>query len=205
MGSGDCDHCGASFDEEVAYLEHLRDEHGDELGAIERRRVDALAEDDGGPSTATYGIGLGVLALVGLLAYVLFFSGGGATDTAGPGEGDGPRNHGSVHYHGTITATIGGEQLDFGRQRFQLQDDAFHFENGEGERWHGHAENVTLSYAMGTLAINVTEDTVTYDGTTYGDDPNETVVVTVNGESVTPGEYVLQEGDAIRIVANASE
>ena len=71
-------------------------------------------------------------------------------------------------------------------------------------RWHGHAKGVTLSYAMGTLGIDVTEDTVAYQGTTYGDDPGETVVVKVNGESVNPEEYVLQDGDHIQIVANAS-
>ncbi|MFC7082267.1 hypothetical protein [Halorussus caseinilyticus] len=111
---------------------------------------------------------------------------------------------GSVHYHGTIDATVGGQPLDFGRQRFQLQADAFHFENGDGQRWHVHAEEVTLAYAMGTLGIDVTNETVAYDGTTYGDDPNETAVVRVNGDPVNPSEYVLRKGDHVRIAANAS-
>jgi sulfur carrier protein ThiS len=207
MSEGECDHCGASFDDEEAYLRHLRDRHGDELGPIEQRRVATLESGDDGPDAVVYGAVLGAVALVGLLAYVLFFSGGGATGTDGPGAGSngGPYDVGSVHHHGTITVTIGGDELDFSRQQFQYQADPFHFENRDGEQWHVHAKGVTLSYAMGTLDIGVTEDTVTYDGTTYGDDPDETVVVEVNGESVDPEEYVLQEGDHVRIVANASE
>jgi hypothetical protein len=205
--SDECSHCGATFDDEEAYLRHLRDEHGDDLGAIEQRRVDGLRFDDDGPSVAMYAGAVGALAIGVLLAYLLFFSGGGAGDSGAAGDANGltqPQAVGSVHYHGSIDATIGGQELDFGRQRFQLQADAFHFENGQGERWHGHAERVTLAWAMQTLGIDVTNGTVSYRGTTYGDDPGETATVTVNGESVNPREYVLQEGDEIHIVANAS-
>lgn len=206
MNTGECDYCEASFDDEEAYLRHLRDEHSDELGRIEQRRVANLESggDDGAPNAAVYGAVLGGFLLAGLLAYLLFFSGGGGANDTNTNELTQPRNVGAVHYHGTIDATIGGQELDFGRQQFQVQDDAFHFENRDGEQWHGHAERVTLAYAMQTLGIDVTNGTVTYNGTTYGDDPNETAIVEVNGESVNPGEYVLQEGDHIRIVANES-
>ncbi|UPV75320.1 C2H2-type zinc finger protein [Halorussus limi] len=208
-----CDYCGATFDDEETYLRHLRDDHGDDLGPIEQRRVTELDSDDDAPTVAMYGGAVGALAIGVLLAYLLFFSGGGAggagsaADTAGTTDASGltqPRAVGSVHYHGTINATIGGQELDFGRQRFQLQADAFHFENGEGERWHVHAERVTLAWAMQTLGIDVTNGTVTFRGTTYGDESDETARVTVNGESVRPTEYVLKKGDRIRIVANAS-
>ncbi|WP_135853631.1 hypothetical protein [Halorussus salinus] len=208
-----CDHCGATFEDEEAYLHHLGDEHGDDLGPIEQRRVESLRFDDEGPTMAMYGGAVGALAIGVLLAYLLFFSGGGAggagasDDASGAADASGltrPQAVGSVHYHGTIEATIGGQQLDFGRQRFQLQADAFHFENGEGQRWHVHAEEVTLAWAMQTLGIDVTNGTVAYRGTTYGDDAGETATVTVNGESVAPTEYVLRRGDEIRIVANAS-
>ena len=206
-----CGHCGATFDDEETYLRHLRDEHGDDLGPIEQRRVAGLKSDDDGSAVVMYGAAVGALAIGVLLAYLLFFAGGGAGGT-GDGAGDAaagdltqPKAVGSVHYHGTIDATIGGQELDFGRQQFQLQADAFHFENGEGQRWHVHAEEVTLGWAMQTLGIDVTNGTVAYRGTTYGDDAGETATVTVNGESVTPTEYVLQKGDEIRIVANASQ
>jgi hypothetical protein len=210
MGTGDCDHCGASFDDEEAYLRHLRDEHADELGAIEQRRVaDLEPEGSGGSSVVVAGAALGGVLLAGLLAYLLLFSGGGAGSGSGSGAADlsgvpEPESVGSVHYHGTIDATVGGQELDFSRDKFQLQAEAFHFERGNGERWHVHAQRVTLAYAMGTLGIDVTNGTVAYDGTTYGDDPGETARVLVNGESVTPSEYVLQQDDTVRIVANGS-
>jgi sulfur carrier protein ThiS len=207
VSSEECAHCGASFDDEQAYLRHLLDEHADDLGRIEQRRVADFGDDDGGPDAVVYAAALGALVLVGLLAYVLFPPGDGAVGT-GPSDdgssGGEPTDLWSVHYHGTITVTIDGQELDFSRREFQTQADPFHFENGDGERWHVHARGVTLSYAMETLGIDVTADTVTYDGTTYGDDSGETVVVEVNGESVGPGEYVLQEGDHVRIVANGS-
>ena len=204
MSAEECSHCGATFDDEERYLRHLLDEHADDLGPIEQRRVATLDADDGGPDAVVYGAALGALLLVGLLAYVLFPWGGGATGTNGAGSASEPHDLGAVHYHGTITVSIGGEELDFSQRQFQMQADPFHFEERNGDQWHVHARGVTLAYAMETLGIEVTADTVTYDGTTYGDDPGETVVVEVNGESVEPGEYVLQEGDHVRIVANAS-
>ncbi|WP_115863469.1 hypothetical protein [Halorussus litoreus] len=205
MSVENCDHCDAEFGDEEAYLRHLRDEHGDDLGPIEQRRVAGLG-DEGGGGVVAYAAAVGALALVGLLAYVLFFSGGGASGGPG-GGGDGPSAIGSVHYHGTIDVSIGGQQIDFSQPRFQVRNtgnNAFHFENGNGTHWHGHAQDVTLAYAMGTLDIEVTDETVTYDGTTYGDDSGERAIVEVNGESVDPASYVLQKGDHVRIVANES-
>jgi sulfur carrier protein ThiS len=207
VSSEECSHCGASFDDEETYLRHLLDEHADDLGPIEQRRVATLGSDDEGPDAVVYAAAIGALVLVGLLAYVLFPLGDGAAGTGasdGGSDGGEPHDLWSVHYHGTITVTIGGQELDFSRREFQMQADPFHFENRDGEQWHVHAKGVTLSYAMETLGINVTANTVTYDGTTYGDDSSETVVVEVNGEPVGPDEYVLQEGDHVRIVANGS-
>ena len=91
---------------------------------------------------------------------------------------------------------------------------AFDFEGGDGQVWHGHAQRVTLEWAMSSLGIEVTTNAVTFEGTTYRDsDPQYAVSVTVNGEPVDPGAYVLQgapeaqnagrEGDRIRIVVEA--
>ncbi|WP_132056722.1 MoaD/ThiS family protein [Halorussus amylolyticus] len=199
MSSEECDYCGEGFDDEEAYLRHLRDEHGDDLGPIEVRRVAALDDGDDG-NLVLYAGAVGVLIAVGLAAYLLFFSGGGSSGQAGAS----PHSPGSVHYHGPMTTEIGGEELDFSRQEFQYQNDHFHFESGDGSQWHVHSQGVTLAYAMDTLGINVTENTVSYDGTTYRESDGDRVVVEVNGEPVTTDEYVLQEGDAIRVVAEES-
>lgn len=189
----ECAYCGAAFDGETAYLDHLREAHLDELGPIDRRRV---APDDGsaGLPTGPLAIGVVLLASAVVVGYVIFLPGSGAAE-------DGPTNLWGVHYHGTIEMIVDGERVDFSQDRYQLQADAFHFESGDGTRWHGHAEDVTLAWAMETLGIEVTATSVTYEGTTYDDaDPDTTVVVTVNGEHVTPSTYELAEGDAIRIV-----
>lgn len=196
----DCDYCGKSFDSEQAELNHLEAEHLDELGPIDRRRVGADSEEGGFP-TGPVALGGVLVAAAAVVVYVIFFAGSGGAST---GE---PTNIGSVHYHGTINVTIDGQQLDFSRAEFQhpRTQPAFHFEGGDGSQWHGHAQQVTLQYAMGTLDINVTEDTVAYDGTTYRDSDADTeVIVQVNGQSVDPSQYVLKQGNHIRIVVRQS-
>lgn len=218
----DCDYCGASFDEEGAYYEHLDSHHADELGAIDRRRVAQHLGDDEGSDLPT-----GPLILIGvigfallLVAYVIFFVGDGSGPSGPSATVNGidvaqtPANVGQSDFHGRINVTIAGERLDFSQERFQRQDSAFHFENGGGEIWHGHADGLTLQYAMATLGINVTDSTVSYEGTTYRDsDPRTTVAVLVDGEDVDPERYELSgipnmnqagNGDFIEIVVTTN-
>lgn len=206
----DCDYCGESFGSERAELEHLEAEHRDELGPIDRRRIGDVDDDGEGLPTGPIALGAVLVAAAAVVAYVIFVGGGGGTGTAA-GQ---PYDLGSVHYHGTINATIDGQQLDFSRPRFQNPQEypAFHFEGGDGSIWHVHARGVTLGYAMNTLGINVTDSSVTYDGTTYRDsDPEWEVIVQVDGQDVDPDEFVLGgatdeqaarqgEGQHIRIV-----
>lgn len=194
----DCRYCDESFDDEASYDDHLRDEHAEELGPIDRRRV-ASDGDGGGLPTGPLALGLVLLASAAVVGYVIFLPGGGG----GTAAGDGPTNIGGVHYHGTIEMVIAGDTVDFSQPEYQRprEHPAFHFEGGDGTTWHGHAEGVTLAYAMNTLDISVTADTVTFEGTTYDDaDPDTRVSITVNGNAVTPSTYVLEEGDAIRII-----
>lgn len=200
----DCNYCDASFDDEDAYHAHLRDAHEGELGPIDRRRA-GLADggSDGGLLTGPVVLGVvGVLllAVVGaVVATSLGERGGGADATTRPTD------LWSVHYHGTIEVVVDGKSLDFSRDRYQLQADAFHFERQRGTRWHVHAQSVTLGWAMSSLDMGVTDSTFTYQGTTYrDDDPNTSVTVTVNGDPVDPSEYVLRKGDHVRIVVNRS-
>lgn len=202
-----CRYCGDEFEDEDAYLSHLQDVHDDELGRVDRRRIEAAAGDDA-PSQLRRGAQIAipvllVLAVAGILYAVFGTSGGSPGDTAGA---QGPTDLWSVHYHGTIEMQVLGDTVDFSQPEYQLQADAFHFENDEGVRWHVHAKDVTLAWALDSLDIGVTEDTVTFQGTTYEDsDPAYNVSVTVNGQPVDPETYVLQEGDEVRvIVTNAS-
>ncbi|MFC6730961.1 MULTISPECIES: hypothetical protein [unclassified Haladaptatus] len=188
----ECSYCDASFADEAAYHRHLRDEHAAELGPIDRRRVGVDRDQPTAVDAAPYALVVVVVTVAAIIGYVTFFAGSDEIR---------PTNFGGAHFHGPITVTIGGDQLDFSQDRFQRQDAAFHFEGGDGTTWHGHANQITLKYAMGTLNISVTESTVSYDGTTYSEADGDTVRVQVNGRSVTPGDYLLAEGDRIAIVA----
>lgn len=188
----ECDYCSASFDDEDSYLTHLKAEHRDELGPIDRRRVGDVELGDEGLPTGPIVLGVVILASFAIVGYVVFFAGGSGAD----GDDIGPA--GSAHYHGTMEMVVLGEEVDFSREEYQMRADRFHFEGGDGEQWHAHATGVTLEYAMDTLGMEVEPDAVTYDGTTYTDDEYD-VAVEVNGESVVPEDYVLEEGDHISI------
>lgn len=114
-----------------------------------------------------------------------------------------------LHAHGTIDFTVDGEQLDFSREKYQEagHNDHFHFEGGHANPWHAHSAHVTLAYAMSTLdGINMTDESITYNGTTYPyDGENGTVTVTVNGDAVDPSEYYLKDGDSVNIEIESSD
>lgn len=188
----ECSYCGEAFSSEDDYHDHLRSDHAAELGPIDRRRVGLTEEQTTATDVAPYALVVVILAVAGVVGYVTFFAGSGDIQ---------PTNLGGAHFHGPITTEIGGERLDFSQPRFQNQDSAFHFEGGDGSQWHGHANQITLKYAMGTLNISVTESSVSYDGTTYAEAEGDTVRVQVNGESVNPAEFLLKDVDRITIVA----
>lgn len=204
----ECDYCGASFASEEAELKHLKSEHRDELGPIDRRRIGDVDTDDDGIPVGPIALGFVVMASLGIVAYVVFFAGSGG---AANGE---PYAYGDAHDHGTIEGTIDGEEIDFTAAEFEERDTAFHFHEGQDEPiWHTHAKGVTVKYALETLDIEVNDEgtELTYDGTTYDDDdPDTTVSITVNGEEVEPGDHVLSggtvqqardgEGDDINVV-----
>ncbi|WP_276260989.1 hypothetical protein [Haloglomus litoreum] len=183
----DCDYCGESFGNETARDKHLKAEHADELGRIDRRRL-GMEDEDGstlGDAAGPIALGAIVLFAVAIIGYLVFFAGSGGATT--------PHNLGGVHGHGTINVTVVGESLDFSQGEYQVQDRYWHFEGGNGRFWHVHGEGVTLAYALDTIGIGVTDNSVTYQGTTYEDsDPQYDVEVTVGGEDVDPSSYVLR-------------
>jgi len=84
----ECDYCGATV-AEADYQDHLRTEHYDELGRIDRRRVGANASDDGLP-TGPIALVAVVGVTVAVIAYLLLFAGGGGDGSAA--DGDLPEN-----------------------------------------------------------------------------------------------------------------
>lgn len=179
--------------------------------------------DSSGVSSARVLAGIGFVGVVVLAGVAYGFVSAPSVGPAASNETDGPtQTEGSekpqaraadpqphalwsVHYHGTITMRVGSHRVDFSREQYQLQADAFHFEHGEGKRWHVHAKGVTLQYALETLGITVTNRSVSYRGRTYrGREPGTTVRIAVDGKPVTPSEYVLQPRDRVRIIVRTS-
>lgn len=199
----ECRYCGEEFPEEDALLDHFASAHDGELSTIDQRRVDDRQTEEGSfpISASAAGLAIGIAVFGGLIIWgITAFAGGGSI-----GDVDGvavtPTDLWSVHTHGTITVEVLGDTVDFSQSQYQLQADPFHFENRNGDRWHVHAKDVTLEYAMSTLGFDVNASAFTYNGETYRNaDPNYEVVVEVNGESVNPATYRLEEGDHIRIV-----
>jgi len=198
----ECRHCGEELVDDEAYAEHLREAHGDQLSALDRRRIQQLSPDD---DASRDWVPVAVLVLlVAILGVVAFRAIGSAT--SGVDARVTPDNLHSVHYHGDIEVRVEGSAIDFSESQYQRQANAFHFEGGTGDVWHVHARNVTLEYAMATLGIDVTASSVTVDGTTYRDsDPAFSVAVTVNGDPVRPERYVLQRNDRVRIDVSRTE
>lgn len=108
------------------------------------------------------------------------------------------------HIHGDMTVTVEGDAVDFSQSRYQSNDRYFHFEGGVGEYWHSHSANLTLAYALDSLqGVEYTEDSLMVDGTTYEENNSGTTVTyEVNGESVTPADYHLKDGDDVTITVD---
>lgn len=206
----ECQYCGREFEADEALDAHLVDEHADELGPIDRRRIERRERDEGWLSVDTGFVALfGILGVAtALVLYLVFFAGGGGGgDVPADQVAQTPTDIGSVHFHGTMNVTIEGERIDFSRAEYQQprQFPALHFEGGDGQTWHGHARTLTLEYAMATLDIGVDDTRVTIGDKTYdGTDSGTTVRIQVNGASVDPLTYELRDGDHVTIVVLTS-
>lgn len=76
----------------------------------------------------------------------------------------------------------------------------FDEESNSGE-WQRTNASVTVAEALATMGIDVSANSISYDGTTYRDSASNTsVAVRVDGESVAPTEYVLKPGDQVWVV-----
>lgn len=208
----ECDYCGETVDGETALLEHMRDQHEGELSRIDQRRVADITDDEREIPTGPLALAVIIFASAAVVAFVIFGGGSSGANTTDVAQ----TPYGQAHEHGTMEVVILGEQVDFTQSKYQVADRQFHFEGGDGRVWHAHAQGITVEYALSTLDIEVTESSVTYQGTTYRDGEGYSVSVTVNGEPVDPKTYVLrgasadnpEAGDHVEIVVertNASE
>jgi hypothetical protein len=73
----DCEYCGETFEDDGPHIEHLGEDHWDELGRIDRRRVEDHHGGGGGPSRVALALGALAVFVVGVLVFVTVFQGGG--------------------------------------------------------------------------------------------------------------------------------
>ena len=210
-----CSYCGDSFSDEEALLHHLDTDHREELGRIDRRRVESLGSEDDA-NRKVVAIGAVALLLIGLGAVLLVIGGDDSPE---------PTPNPSVHEHGTMSIVIDGDELPLSESPdFVENDQIFHFHGYEMDEygahvWHIHGTDVTLQWALSTLGIEVNDagTTLTYDGETYDDaDASTSVDIRVNDESIEPGSYFLEgvgpesaaaagDGDDVVIIVERDE
>lgn len=186
----ECDYCGASYDDEDTYVAHLDDEHGDELSRVDQRRVEQHRTHSSGRDIATGPVVLvGVFLVAGVFVTYLIISGGGGQQT------------GPTHIHGTITMRIDGERVSVAQQ---TGSPVFHF-HGSQRQWHVEVQGVTLKQALKTVGVEISKTHVRYGGKMYRETTqNTSITYRVNGQSVVPSEYVLEDGDKIWIIINTT-
>lgn len=221
----DCPYCGDAVPDE-AYERHLRRAHADELRPIDERRVGRAADGATGRSLVLYA-GVGGVLLLFVLGYAFAF--GLADAGTGPGAAVQPDRTAPVHEHGLLSVQYDGRTVDFADPRYQEADECFHFHDDDNEDgvpvhdppqgtavWHAHCEGVTVEYALETLGMDVTGDSVTVEGETFSGAEGDEVTVTVDGEPVDPQEHVLRGvepvdaateggGDDVRVVLRSGD
>lgn len=200
----ECNHCDDEFNSEKKLAKHYKKQHEEDLSRIEQKLVEkhSFASDFNlGDYAGAFAIGFIILVAIAAIAWGFLFSGGGDSSSSAQDAKIEPTAVGSVHHHGNMEVVVGPSTVDFSQSKYQLQDRAFHFERGNGETWHAHAQGVSLEYALETLGFkDVTQNSVTFNGQTYAESDGDTVEFIVNNRKVNPREYTLQDGDEIRVL-----
>jgi hypothetical protein len=74
-----CTYCGEEFESEESYRAHLGDEHADELGAIDRRRVDRAADDTDSSPIGILAIAIVLIVAGSVVVYTVFLADSSST------------------------------------------------------------------------------------------------------------------------------
>lgn len=120
-----------------------------------------------------------------------------ATQTTSDGE-----NSRTAAASGEMAVVIDDQRLDLGEVAATNESSQFWVDaSGGTATWQRTDAEVTLADGLARLGIDVTQNGLSYEGDTYENSENTSVAVRVNGNSVDPDEYVLEDGDEIWVVA----
>lgn len=137
-------------------------------------------------------------------------SNGTATDD-GAGTDDGTATDGATtdnrtaEMSGDLLVALGGEDTHF--TDAADADSSFWINESENHTWHADTDSLTLAEALDEIGLDASEDSLTYDGTTYSeDDENTSIAYRVNGEIVEdPSERELESGALIVVQVNTGD
>lgn len=217
----DCDHCDRTFESRRSELEHVLDEHRDDITShekdeLKRERNQLPEKDDSGPVNSDLlksGAGV-VLALVLVVGggYALFATGVMDFSTDAP-PGMSPEyfgEYGSTHEHAEFSVMIDGEELDTDQSQYTEQDDIVHIHAGEPGIIHKHGTGVTYGYFLETIGMEVHEDEdgdLCFEmdtGETHCEDEGK-LSITLNGEEIEePDDLNHQEIHGVEQVRNVA-
>lgn len=104
-------------------------------------------------------------------------------------------NNSDKYLSGQMTVVVGGDRLEYPSGS---KDAGFWFTD-EHKVWNAQKDGeITLADALAQFDAEAAADSFSYDGETYTEsDSNVSLNYRVNGQSVDPQEYVLQDGDEI--------
>lgn len=110
-----------------------------------------------------------------------------------------PGKYGSAHKHLYFKTSIANRTVDFSEERFQLESKLVHFENGNGEILHVHAENIDLGMFLNTLDMDLNDTCVSLEEEFCTNKTHE-LRVYVNGRAIEkPESYVMEQDDNILV------
>lgn len=210
-----CDHCDDEFDSERERIQHVLDEHDEDINSHERdslkRELNKLETDGSGGTSVSVrqytkplvGV-VAVIALVGVAfasGLISFDTGGGEPTTDADGDVT-PGAPGTAHDHAQFDVVIDGDAIDFSQPRYQIgqtQNRYIHFEGGDGQTIHKHATDTTIAFALESLDMSITSECLTLaTGEQYCEDEGN-LTVQANGNAVNASSYVIQEDDVIEV------
>ena len=107
----------------------------------------------------------------------------------------------SAHDHADMIVYVNGERIDFSQEQFQVRSTYVHFERGDGDVVHTHANNVNLGFNFQALGMRITSTSIsTQDGQLYENGAVGELRVFVNGVRIEePPNYIIQALDKILI------
>jgi hypothetical protein len=112
---------------------------------------------------------------------------------------------GSDHAHALFYVNLNGSEYDFAREEFQLRSRYVHMENFRPHIVHKHAENVTWSFFLKTMDIDLDKSV---NGTCISIIDEKTCgegSVTLNGQQVESLDRVIEQGDNLAVTIPKSE